>query len=105
MTEPGSSWALAARLARRELRAGARGFRIFIACLALGVAAIAAPDYTTRISKRYDAVRYFAYDHGSGADDRVPANDHSIVDAGTEPNCRTLPNLDVSSEGRAWSNA
>ncbi|WP_207484785.1 ABC transporter permease [Arenibaculum pallidiluteum] len=30
------------RLARRELRGGLRGFRIFIACLALGVAAIAA---------------------------------------------------------------
>ncbi|MEM9583392.1 MAG: FtsX-like permease family protein [Pseudomonadota bacterium] len=33
---------LAARLARRELRGGIRGFRIFLACLALGVAAIAA---------------------------------------------------------------
>jgi putative ABC transport system permease protein len=33
---------LAARLALRELRAGVRGFRIFLACLALGVAAIAA---------------------------------------------------------------
>ncbi len=33
---------LAGRLARRELRGGLRGFRIFIACLALGVAAIAA---------------------------------------------------------------
>lgn len=33
---------LAARLARRELRGGLRGFRIFLACLALGVAAIAA---------------------------------------------------------------
>jgi putative ABC transport system permease protein len=32
----------AARLARRELRGGLRGFRIFLACLALGVAAIAA---------------------------------------------------------------
>ena len=32
----------AARLARRELRGGLRGFRIFVACLALGVAAIAA---------------------------------------------------------------
>ncbi len=30
------------RIARRELRAGLRGFRIFLACLALGVAAIAA---------------------------------------------------------------
>jgi putative ABC transport system permease protein len=33
---------LALRLARRELRAGARGFRILIACLALGVGTIAA---------------------------------------------------------------
>ncbi|WP_170350550.1 ABC transporter permease [Ruegeria atlantica] len=33
---------LAGRLARRELRGGLRGFRVFLACLALGVAAIAA---------------------------------------------------------------
>ncbi|RYH02153.1 FtsX-like permease family protein [Salipiger sp. IMCC34102] len=33
---------LAFRFARRELRGGLRGFRIFLACLALGVAAIAA---------------------------------------------------------------
>jgi len=31
----------ASRFARRELRGGLRGFRIFLACLALGVAAIA----------------------------------------------------------------
>ena len=36
------SLALSARFARRELRGGLRGFRIFLACLALGVAAIAA---------------------------------------------------------------
>ncbi|MEQ8266010.1 MAG: FtsX-like permease family protein [Parvibaculum sp.] len=36
-----ASFALAARLARRELRGGLAGFRVFIACLALGVAAIA----------------------------------------------------------------
>ena len=36
------SIAIAARFARRELRGGLRGFRIFLACLALGVAAIAA---------------------------------------------------------------
>lgn len=35
------SLALSARLARRELRGGLRGFRIFLACLVLGVAAIA----------------------------------------------------------------
>ena len=33
---------IALRIARRELRGGLRGFRIFLACLALGVAAIAA---------------------------------------------------------------
>ncbi|MBT5263324.1 MAG: ABC transporter permease, partial [Rhodospirillaceae bacterium] len=36
-----SSFSLAARYAFRELRSGLGGFRIFIACLALGVAAIA----------------------------------------------------------------
>jgi putative ABC transport system permease protein len=36
------SLGLAARFARRELRGGLKGFRIFLACLALGVAAIAA---------------------------------------------------------------
>lgn len=35
-------WRLAARLARRELRGGLKGFRIFLACLTIGVAAIAA---------------------------------------------------------------
>ena len=33
---------LAWRIARRELRGGVRGFRVFLACLAIGVAAIAA---------------------------------------------------------------
>lgn len=36
------SLVLSAKLARRELRGGLSGFRIFLACLALGVAAIAA---------------------------------------------------------------
>ncbi|MFK7765004.1 MAG: ABC transporter permease [Roseobacter sp.] len=35
------SLSVAARLAQRELRGGLKGFRIFLACLALGVAAIA----------------------------------------------------------------
>ncbi len=38
MTTLGMAW----RIARRELRGGLRNFRIFLACLALGVAAIAA---------------------------------------------------------------
>ena len=33
---------IAWRIAQRELRGGLKGFRIFLACLALGVAAIAA---------------------------------------------------------------
>ena len=37
-----AEWALAWRFARRELRRGVRGFAIFLACLALGVMAIAA---------------------------------------------------------------
>ena len=37
----GGAWGIAIRLARRELRGGLRGFRVFLACLALGVAAIA----------------------------------------------------------------
>jgi putative ABC transport system permease protein len=37
----GGGWRLALRLARRELRGGIRGFRIFLACLMLGVATIA----------------------------------------------------------------
>ena len=36
------SWTLAWRLARRDLRSGLRGFGIFLTCIALGVAAIAA---------------------------------------------------------------
>jgi putative ABC transport system permease protein len=39
---------LALRLAGRELRGGARGFRVFLACLALGVAAIAAAGSTAQ---------------------------------------------------------
>jgi putative ABC transport system permease protein len=35
------SFGLAARIARRELRGGLKGFGVFLACLALGVAAIA----------------------------------------------------------------
>jgi putative ABC transport system permease protein len=37
-----TGWALALTFARRELRAGLTGFRIFLACLSVGVAAIAA---------------------------------------------------------------
>lgn len=43
---------LSARFAARELRAGVRGFRIFLACLALGVAAIAAAGSTAEAFRR-----------------------------------------------------
>ncbi|MCB1336037.1 MAG: drug:proton antiporter, partial [Maritimibacter sp.] len=42
MSRAGVNWPVAFRIARRELGGGLRGFRIFLACLALGVAAIAA---------------------------------------------------------------
>ena len=42
----GAGWPLAWRFAARELRSGVRGFRIFLACLALGVAALAAAGST-----------------------------------------------------------
>ena len=44
--------ALSLRFAAREMRAGVRGFRIFLACLALGVAAIAAASSTAEAFRR-----------------------------------------------------
>src|SRR6476469_6543276 len=43
---------LSLRFALRELRSGVRGFRIFLACLALGVAAIAAASSTAEAFRR-----------------------------------------------------
>ncbi len=43
---------LSLRFTGRELRAGVRGFRIFLACLALGVAAIAAASSTAEAFRR-----------------------------------------------------
>jgi putative ABC transport system permease protein len=43
---------LSFRFAGRELRGGVRGFRIFLACLALGVAAIAAASSTAEAFRR-----------------------------------------------------
>ena len=43
---------LSLRFAARELRSGVRGFRIFLACLALGVAAIAAAGSTAEAFRR-----------------------------------------------------
>ncbi|HEY4029570.1 MAG TPA: FtsX-like permease family protein [Caulobacteraceae bacterium] len=43
---------LSLRFAAREMRAGVRGFRIFLACLAVGVAAIAAASSTAEAFRR-----------------------------------------------------
>jgi putative ABC transport system permease protein len=43
---------LAARFAGREMRSGVKGFRVFLACLALGVAAIAAAGSTAEAFRR-----------------------------------------------------
>src|SRR3569833_2708335 len=43
---------LSFRFAAREMRSGVRGFRIFMACLALGVAAIAAAGSTAEAFRR-----------------------------------------------------
>src|SRR6185369_8851661 len=43
---------LSLRFAARELRSGVAGFRIFLACLALGVAAIAAAGSTAEAFRR-----------------------------------------------------
>ena len=43
---------LSLRFARRELRSGLKGFWIFLACLALGVAAIAAAGSTAEAFRR-----------------------------------------------------
>ena len=43
---------LSLRFAAREMRAGVRGFRIFLACLALGVCAIAAASSTAEAFRR-----------------------------------------------------
>lgn len=49
-----TSFAAALRIASRELRGGTKGFRVFVACLALGVGAIAAVGSVT--SSVFDAL-------------------------------------------------
>ena len=48
---------LAVRFAARELRSGVRGFRVFLACLALGVAALAAAGSTAQAFRQGLAVQ------------------------------------------------
>jgi putative ABC transport system permease protein len=65
---------LAFRLARRELRGGVRGLRIVLACLALGVAVIAAVG-TLRV----------ATDRGLAADSRKLLGGDLEVEVGSQP--------------------
>jgi len=54
---------LSLRFALRELRSGVAGFRIFLACLALGVAAIAAAGIPVFAFKGENLVEYWEYAH------------------------------------------
>jgi putative ABC transport system permease protein len=72
-----SELALAWRLARRELRSGVRGFGVFLACLTLGVAAIAAVGVTN--AGVIDAVQRDAAAL-LGGDVRLEANNLPIAD-------------------------
>src|ERR1700674_4981600 len=49
VTEPRRARPSAVRFAFRELRGGLRGFYVFLACIALGVAAIAGVGSVTRV--------------------------------------------------------
>ena len=72
-----SELALAWRLARRELRGGLQGFAVFLACLALGVAAIAAVGVTN--AGVIDAVKRDAAAL-LGGDVRLEANNLPIAE-------------------------
>jgi putative ABC transport system permease protein len=76
-----SELALAWRLARRELRTGLQGFAVFLACLALGVAAMAAVGVTN--AAVIDAVRRDAAAL-LGGDVRLETNNLPIAEAELE---------------------
>ncbi|REF69528.1 putative ABC transport system permease protein [Paracoccus versutus] len=92
---PAMSARTALRLARRELRGGLRGFRIFLACLVLGVAAIAAVGIVRAsiqagladqgaILLGGDAQMQFTYRHATEAErafmDRVALRTSEVID-------------------------
>lgn len=80
-----SGAAVALRLALRELRGGLRGFRIFVACLAVGVAAVAAVGSTA------SAIR-----------DGIEADGSETL--GGDIAIRSL-HRDIGAEARAWLEA
>src|SRR5882672_3695963 len=108
-----SSLALAIRFARRELRSGLSGFRIFLAALTLGVAAIAGVGSLgqafltglseqgrtllggdVRLQRLYqpatEAERQFMADYGTVSES---ATLRSMAAAGSDPTKRTLVEL------------
>ncbi|MCA9102157.1 MAG: ABC transporter permease, partial [Planctomycetales bacterium] len=76
-----TSWSIAWTFALRELRGGIKGFRIFLACLALGVAAIAGAgslNYAVKAGIDGDAQRLLGGDLQARLSYR-PASDEEIV--------------------------
>ncbi len=87
------------RVARRELRAGIAGFRLFVACLALGVAAIAAVgSFATAVVSGLDtdARRLL----GGDIELRVI---HRALDAATRDELATLGTISEVAEMRAMA--
>ena len=78
MSDPFVTWPLAWRFAWRELRAGLKGFRIFLACLTLGVATIAGVGSlsTALISGLKDNARTLL---GGDAEVRISSRDISAA--------------------------
>ncbi len=75
---------LSLRFAGRELRAGIKGFRIFLACLALGVAAIAAASSTAEAFRRglaSEARTILGGDVAAGAERRFTPDERAAFEA------------------------
>ena len=79
-TNNNSSLSLAWRIARREMRSGLKGFRVFLACIALGVGAIAAVgslNYSVKAGLDSDARRLLGGDFDFRTQHQ-PANNAAI---------------------------
>ena len=75
---------LSLRFAGRELRAGTRGFRIFLACLALGVAAIAAASSTAEAFRQglaAEARTILGGDVAASAEGRFTPQERAVFEA------------------------
>ena len=75
---------LSLRFAGRELRAGIKGFRIFLACLALGVAAIAAASSTAEAFRQglaAEARTILGGDVAASAEGRFTPQERAVFEA------------------------